>query len=83
MIWEAVPDADFAACWQARAAQLAAGPTVAYRAIRTAMRDGSANTLAAQLALEAELQADCAATEDFREGLAAFAEKRKPRFTGR
>ena len=31
MIWEAVPDDEFAAHWRARAAHLAAGPTAAYR----------------------------------------------------
>ena len=36
-----------------------------------------------QLQLEAEAFADCAGGEDFREGVTAFAEKRKPKFKGR
>jgi 2-(1,2-epoxy-1,2-dihydrophenyl)acetyl-CoA isomerase len=82
MIWEAVPDADFAAHWQARAAHLAAGPTVAYRGVKQALRGSFANDLDAQLALEARLQGQCGTTQDFREGVAAFLEKRKAHFTG-
>lgn len=82
MIWEAVPDADFAAHWQARAAQLAAGPTVAYRHLKTALRASQGNDLPAQLALEARLQGDCGRTADFGEGVMAFLGKRAPRFTG-
>jgi 2-(1,2-epoxy-1,2-dihydrophenyl)acetyl-CoA isomerase len=83
MIWEAVADDAFDAHWRARAAQLAAGPTVAYRAIRRAMRASLDNDLNAQLALEADLQAGCAATADFAEGIAAFLARRKPVFRGR
>jgi 2-(1,2-epoxy-1,2-dihydrophenyl)acetyl-CoA isomerase len=83
LIWQAVPDADFAATVAARAATLAAGPTAAYRLLKQALRASPGNDLPAQLALEARLQAEAAATRDFREGVAAFLEKRTPRFEGR
>jgi 2-(1,2-epoxy-1,2-dihydrophenyl)acetyl-CoA isomerase len=83
MIWEAVPDADFAAHWRARAAHLAAGPTVAYRSVKQALRASATNDLPTQLALEAELQARCGGTRDFSEGVNAFLEKRPARFEGR
>lgn len=83
MIWEAVPDAEFPARWQARAAALAAGPTVALAALKQALRASPGNNLQDQLALEAQLQGRCGASADFREGVAAFLEKRPARFTGR
>lgn len=81
MIWEAVADEAFGSHWQARAAQLAAGPAVAYRAIKAALRQSFANDLASQLALEARLQGDCGKSPDFLEGVTAFLEKRPPRFS--
>lgn len=83
MIWETVPDASFAAHWQARAAHLASGPTVAYSGVKLAVRGSFDNDLDAQLALEARLQGLCGQTDDFREGVAAFLEKRKASFQGR
>jgi len=82
MIWEAVPDEAFAAHVAARAGALASGPTVAYRLVKEALRASPANGLEAQLALEARLQSEAGATADFREGVAAFLEKRPARFRG-
>ncbi len=82
MIYEAVPDAEFETRWRDRAARLAQGPTAAYRATKQALRAAPSNTLADQLALEARLQGQCGRTGDFREGVSAFLEKRKPRYTG-
>ena len=83
MIWEAVPDDAFADHWRARAAALAQGPTAAYRQMKALVRLSATNDLPAQLAAEAQAQAACGATQDFREGIAAFAARRPPRFTGR
>ncbi|WP_424986799.1 enoyl-CoA hydratase-related protein [Microbulbifer sp. S227A] len=83
LIWEAVADAEFDARWQARAAQLAAGPTMAYGAIKQAIRGSFDKTLSEQLETEAHLQGQCGKSRDFREGVLAFMEKRKPSFEGR
>lgn len=83
MIWEAVPDADFAAHWRARAGQLASGPTLAFSAVKQALRGSYAQDLDGQLAREAELQGQLGQSRDFREGVLAFLEKRPARFEGR
>src|SRR3712207_4458409 len=67
---------------QALAAQLAAGPTAAYRAIKTVLATAATDPLEDTLALEARLQIDLGRTEDHREAVEAFLEKRTPRFTG-
>lgn len=82
MIWEAVPDTDFAAHWQARATALSKGPTTAYRNLKAAIRQSFANDLNGQLALEAQLQGECGKSGDFTEGVMAFLQKRSPAFKG-
>ena len=82
MIYETVADEVFTAHWQARALRLAQGPTLAYRGVKTALRASFDNDLHAQLALEARLQGECGATDEFREGVAAFLEKRAAKFRG-
>jgi 2-(1,2-epoxy-1,2-dihydrophenyl)acetyl-CoA isomerase len=65
------------------AARLASGPTAAYARTK-ALLNGSLNaSLESQLQREAEAFAQSASEPDFREGLAAFVEKRKPEFKGR
>ena len=67
---------------QELAARLAAGPTVAYGAIKRELSIGDAGTLSDALAAEAQAQAICAATTDHRDAVAAFLAKQKPTFTG-
>jgi 2-(1,2-epoxy-1,2-dihydrophenyl)acetyl-CoA isomerase len=68
---------------QELAARLAAGPTVAYGAIKRQLSIGTAGTLSDALAAEAQAQAICGATEDHRAATAAFVAKQKPVFSGR
>ncbi|MEX3315182.1 enoyl-CoA hydratase-related protein [Sulfitobacter sp. PS-8MA] len=83
MIWQAVPDAEFDAHWRAKAAQLAAGPTAAYAEAKRAIRATWEHGVEDQLALEAEAQGRCGRSDDFKEGVQAFTEKRAPNFEGR
>jgi len=83
MIWEALPDEDFAAGWHARATQIAQGPTLAFRNIRRAMHAAHSNALPEQLSLEATLQGEAGRSRDFNEGVLAFLEKRAAVFEGR
>lgn len=82
LIWEALPDATFAEGVASRARHLAQGPTGAYRAIREAVAAAFDSDLSQQLTLEARLQGEAGRSYDFQEGIAAFLERRRPRFTG-
>jgi len=65
------------------AAELAARAPMALALTKRVARLSMSLTLSDALTLEAELQAFCASTEDAREAISAFSEKRAPRFTGR
>jgi 2-(1,2-epoxy-1,2-dihydrophenyl)acetyl-CoA isomerase len=67
---------------QELAARLAAGPTVAYGAIKRELSIGDAGTLSDALAAEAQAQTICASTTDHRSAVTAFVAKEKPTFTG-
>ena len=83
MIWEAVPDDDFAQHWLDRATHLANGPTEAYARVKKIIRSSFENDLEKQLLLEAKLQGECGKTHDFREGVLAFLDKRAANYEGR
>lgn len=65
------------------AAKLAAGPTGAIGRIKRMLNASFSNDLRSQLALEHECQIESGKADDFKEGVAAFFEKRTPNFTGR
>lgn len=62
--------------------RLAQGPTVGLGKVKKLIHAAADNSLQTQLALEAEAFAECAASEDWVEGVTAFTEKRKPTFRG-
>ena len=68
---------------EALARRLAAGPARAYANTKRLLGASGHTSLEEQLQAEGEMFADCAATEDFAEGIRAFVEKRRPTFTGR
>ena len=83
LIWKAVDDARLMDEAQAIARILADGPTKAYGLIKKALHASAGNSLDAQLDLERDLQREAGLSEDYREGVAAFMQKRKPAFKGK
>ncbi|MDX6479532.1 MAG: 2-(1,2-epoxy,2-dihydrophenyl)acetyl-CoA isomerase [Gaiellaceae bacterium] len=83
LVSEVVEAGAFEARIAERAAELAAGPTRSIAWTKRLFDEAGTNTLEQQLELEAELQTEASQTEDFREGVTAFVEKRDARFQGR
>jgi 2-(1,2-epoxy-1,2-dihydrophenyl)acetyl-CoA isomerase len=78
-----VPAAELEAETAKLVERLANGPTRAYGLIRRQLADSLGNSLEEQGRVEAESYAASALTSDWAEGIRAFLDKRKPRFTGR
>lgn len=83
LVSEVVPDEELPARAAALASQYAAGPTQAIAMTRRLLDRALTATLEDQLEWEAQLQTAATRSEDFAEGVAAFREKRPPRFVGR
>jgi 2-(1,2-epoxy-1,2-dihydrophenyl)acetyl-CoA isomerase len=76
------PDDEFAGRAAELAARLASGPTKSYAGTKRQLNEWLYQQMDSQLEFEARIQREMAASGDFAEGLAAFAEKREPRFGG-
>jgi len=82
LIWQVVDDAKLMDTALTLAQQLAKQPTRSFALQKRAFLASLSNDFAAQLELEAQFQALAAETDDYREGVSGFFEKREPNFVG-
>ncbi|QXP77754.1 MULTISPECIES: enoyl-CoA hydratase-related protein [Winogradskyella] len=82
MIYKMIPLESFEEDVNKLALKLAKMPTKALGMIKELFNKSMTNDLESQLALESKLQIEAAQSEDYKEGVAAFIEKRQPNFKG-
>jgi 2-(1,2-epoxy-1,2-dihydrophenyl)acetyl-CoA isomerase len=83
LIWKAVEDDQLDAEVDALAGRFATGPTRGLAAIKRMIRESWSQTLPQELERQRDMMRELGFSEDYREGVAAFMEKRKAVFTGR
>ena len=83
LIWKCVDDSELDATVDGLAEKLAAMPPLGLAAIKRMIRTSWDRSLDEELDLQRDEMRRLGFTEDYREGVAAFLEKRKPTFTGR
>ncbi len=83
MIYKAIPDDIFESESKALAEKLAQLPTQGIALTKQLMNKSFDNNLEQQLDMEMKLQVMAGKTSDFKEGVGAFIEKRKPTFSGK